>query len=329
MTFLAVINLSAALVMDSSFNKIISHFMHQQYSKARIELESILKKRPRDIDALFMQINAGQIEIIDYESYVISGFRFLKSIDSTLVILEKAIGNCSEDKKAQYLFYTGTVYGMKSLIQAKLGEWFNAIKNSRMYVALLKEALEIDTTMIEPLYGIGLVDYYIGENLKWLPFMSRKARDGLDNIEKVAESSSPLNFMAKNSLAWIYVEREEYKKADALVSSVLAEYPNNTIFLRIKARIALNVKKYNEAVTLSRRLKELSQKRNPVNWSDLFDAYQILVASLAAQGKYRDCLHEANKALDLEVPVSAKKIEYVQKHLKYIVEKKKGIEEKL
>jgi len=327
--FVIVADSHSTLILDSSIENVIARFMNQQYVKARTDIASILKEKPDNIDALFMHLNAGQIEIIDYESYVIDGYRYLKFVDSSLATFESKLQSCSHAEKARCLFYTGTVYGMKSLVLAKLGEWLKAIKFSRMYVNHLKQAREIDSTMIEPLYGIGLVNYYLGENFKWLPFMNKKARRGLQDIEKVAQSSSPLNFMAKNSLAWIYVERKEYKKADRVVSSVLSDYPNNTMFLRIKARIALYDKKYSSAIALSKKLITLSQERKPINWHDLINGYQITVASLDAAGKYKDCLQVAEKALGIEVPVSTKKIEYVKKHLDYIAIKKKNLEEKL
>jgi tetratricopeptide (TPR) repeat protein len=310
-------------------DKVISDFMNQEYAQARAKIAVVLKTDPDNIDALFMKVNAKQIEIIDYESYSNDGYRFLRLVDSILTIMEKRVQSCPIHEKAKYLFYAGTVYGMKSLVLAKVGEWINAIKFSHKYVKTLEEAHLLDPAMIETRYGIGVVNYYLAENLKWIPFMGVKAKQGLEDIEVVARSDSPLSFMAKNSLSLIYIERADFQKADALVSSVLAEYPNNTIFLRIKARVALNKQDYGTAGQLSAKLISLSSKRNPVNWCDLMDGYQISVASLDAQGRYAECLKKIASALDLQLPDSANKIEYVRKHRDYITLKKDEILRKL
>ena len=158
--------------------------------------------------------------------------------------------------------------------------------------------------------------------------MNTKIRRGIREIQKVVYSPSPLSYMAKNSLSWIYIDRREYKKADAIVSSVLAKYPENTIFLGIKARVTLLLKKYDEAIELGRKLVKVSKARHPVNWSDLMSAYQIIVTSLDAMEMYDECLQTINEVMSLEVPDSAKKIEYVQKHLDFIAIKKNKLEKK-
>ncbi len=271
--FLVVIaDLQAALVFDPGIERVIDHFMEQQYATARSELAAILKAEPDNIDALFMHLNADQIEIVDYESYKNDGYLFIRVVDSILAIMENKMRVCAKGEQARCLFYTGTIYGMKSLVLAKLGDWLKAVRFARTSVKLLEETRKLDPMFFETLYGIGLFNYYLGENLKWLPFMRGKSRKGLADVEKVAFSSSPLNFMAKNSLAWIYVERKDYQKADELVSPVLKKYPDNTIFLRIKARVALLKKDYKNAVVLGKRLVVLSRKRHPVNWADHVDA---------------------------------------------------------
>lgn len=322
-------NAFSDLAFDTCMDIVVSNLLNQQYAKAYERVENVLESDPDNIDALFMRLNAIQIEIMDYESYVLDGEKFVRTLDSTLTFFEKFIHPADVDDQVKYLFYTGTIYGMRSLILAKLGEWIPAVKNARTSVKLIKEARDLDTTLYEAFYGIGLYDYYVGVNLKWIPFMKGRARKGIRKIKKVVHSTSPLSYMARNSLSWIYIEKEEYSKADALVSPVLAKYPDNTIYLRIRARLALLLDNHEDAIIHGRRLIQLSYARNPVNWSDLVDAYQIIVASLDAMGKHEECLRIINEALDLKVPVSAKKIEYVQKHLNFITIKKKEIEKKL
>ena len=316
------------LGIDPRMDPVINNFLTQQYTKAYENVENVLKSDPDNIDALFMRLNTLQIRIIDYESYVLDGYKFNNSIDSVLIFFEKFIQPADTNEQVKYLFYKGTIYGMKGLVLAKLGEWVEGVKYARASVRLLKQAQDLDSTLYEVSYGIGLYDYYLGKNLKWIPFMNTKIRKGIRGIKRVVYSPSPLSYMAKNSLAWIYIDKREYIKADAIVSSVLAKYPENTIFLSIKARVTLLLKKYEEAIELGRKLVKLSKARNPVNWSDLISAYQIIVTSLDATEKYEECLQAINEVMSLKVPDSAKKIEYVQKHLDFITSKKNKLEEK-
>ena len=314
---------------DPRMDVVINDILNQQYLKACANVEKVLQSDPDNIDALFMRLNALQIEITDYESYMSNGYKFVRSVDSVLAFFDTFIHPPDTKGQAKILFYKGTMYGMKALVLAKIGEWVQALKYARNYIKLLKEAKDLDSTLYEVSYGIGLYNYYVGQNLKWIPFMGGRSRKGIKEIEVVAYSTSPIRFMAIHSLSWIYIERGEYVKAETVVSPVLAKYPSNTIYLGIKARASLLLKKYDEAVILGRKLVTLSQARNPVNWSELLSGYQIVVSCLDVMEKHEECLHAINEALDFKVPASAKKIEYVQKHLDFIAIKKKEIEKKL
>ena len=316
------------LDIDPRMDPVINNILTQQYTKAYENVENVLKSDPDNVDALFMRLNTLQIRIIDYESYVLDGYKFINSIDSVLIFFEKFIQPADTNEQVKYLFYLGTIYGMKGLVLAKLGEWVEGVKCARASLKLLKQALDLDSTLYETSYGIGLYNYYLGKNLKWIPFMNAKIRKGIKEVERVVYSPSPLSYMAKNSLSWIYIERREYVKTDAIVSSVLAKYPENTIFLGIKIRVTLLLKKYEEAIELGRKLARISKARNPVNWADLISAYQIIVASLDATEKYEECLQTINEVMSLEIPDSAKKNEYVQKHLDFITIKKNKLEKK-
>jgi tetratricopeptide (TPR) repeat protein len=316
------------IVIDPRMDMVVHDLLNQRYRKAHENVEAILQSDPDNMDALFMRLNAFQIEIIDYESYMLNGYTFVASVDSVLTFFDKFIQPADEKEQAKLLFYKGTLYGMKALVLAKVGEWTQALKYAREYMGRLKEARELDITLYEVSYGIGLYNYYVGHSLKWIPFMGSKSRKGIREIASVARSMSPMRYMAIHSLSWIYIERGEYEKVDALVSPVLAKYPNNTIYLGIKARASLLRERYEDALSTGRRLAELSRARNPVNWTDLLGGYQIMTACLDLMGKREECLQVIHEALALKVPASAKKIEYVQKHLDFIAIKKRDIEEK-
>ena len=102
---------------------VINDFLNQQYSQAYVNVEKILQSDPDNIDALFMRLNALQIEIIDYESYALKGYKFIKSVDSVLVFFDTFIHPANTKEQAKFLFYKGTIHGMKALVLAKIGEW--------------------------------------------------------------------------------------------------------------------------------------------------------------------------------------------------------------
>ncbi|MBD3391272.1 MAG: hypothetical protein GF418_04380 [Chitinivibrionales bacterium] len=309
---------NAAPGMNASVDSALVCLVNQEYDAAREVVGAMLREDRRDPDALYMLLTIHQTSLLDYESYAVEGHRFLQLADSVLGILEDGLSQSRGVDSVKYLFYVGNIYGGKSVILAKCGNWFQAAREALTSVSILKRVQELDSTFYAAYLGIGVFDYYLSQNLRWVPFMADKSDEGLEAIELATRASFPFNYAAQNSLSWILIDRGEFARADSVVDAVLSEFPDNTIFLRVKARIALWTHRYREAVAVSARWAELSLKRNPVNWSDLLSAYQVIVASHLERGDTAACLESAADALAFEVPVAAKKISYVRKHLAYM-----------
>jgi tetratricopeptide (TPR) repeat protein len=300
--------------IDSALTLIVK----QQYIAARQILNDVLSRDGNNFEALYLLLTTKQSELLDYESYAVDGDAFLCLADSVLRRFENSQLKSRGMDSTRYLLYIGNIYGGKSLILAKRGEWMPAVKFALTSVSMLNKAKAIDSTLYEACLGTGVFNYYLSQNLKWVPFMGDRTKEGIMEIEKSTRARFPFNYAARNSLAWIFIDRGEYAKAETIVDKVLSDYPDNTIFLRIKARIALWTGRVDQAISLSRRLCDLSAKRNPVNWSDLISGYQIIIQCYEKTGKRTESVATARQVLKFEVPQSAKRISYVKHNLQYI-----------
>jgi tetratricopeptide (TPR) repeat protein len=292
--------------------------MHQRYDQARRYLDGVLQNNPQNIDALYMQLNVNATELLDYESYPIHGDRYLHFADSILAVVETASQKATGATNLRYLFYKANVFGFIGLVQAKQEEWVPGIKNARISVKLLKSVLEKNPDLTEATLGVGMYNYYIGQNLRWLPFMNSRARDGIADVEKAATAQSPFSYGAQYNLLWILIDCGDYARADSIVSTILTHYPDNTIFVGVKAHIAHLRNEHAQAITVAQKLVSLSQNRVPVNWCDIVSGYKIIIAGLYKQGHYKECVNKIETVLSLDIPASSKKISYIGKHLNYI-----------
>lgn len=322
-------NIYAKITFDLSVDSVMIPLMKQRYDLARNYLKHILLSNPHNIDALYMQLNINATELLDYESYSINGDQYLNFADSVLKIIENVTLSTKDTSNIRYLFYKANIYGFIGLVQAKQKDLIKGIKNARTSVKLLKSVLEADPSLHEASLGIGMYNYYIGQNLRWLPFMGSKARDGIADVEKAASASSPFSYGAKYNLLWILIDRADYARADSMVSIILENYPDNTIFVSIKAHVALLRQDITNAIAYGKKLTALSQNRTPVNWCDLISGYKIIIAGLYEREQYTACLNKINEVLQLNIPASSNKISYIKKHLNYIYKKKQKIESKL
>lgn len=311
----AVTSAGVQISIDDSIDSAMMCLVAQRYDAAYESVAKILSRDARNIDALYMLLTVEQTRLLDYESYVIDGGRVLTLADSVCVVLKEELETRRGTDSLKCLFYLGNVFGGKSILLAKCGNWFLATREALASVSLLKQVKQHDSTFYAAYLGIGVFNYYLSQNLGWIPFMGDKSVEGIRDIERATQSRFPFNYAAHNSLAWILIDRGEYARADSIVNEVLAVYPDNTIFLRIKARIALWTGRFDEAINAGRRLAGLSLARSPVNWSDVLSGYEVVAESYVKSGDTLQSSEAAAHALTFEVPVMAQKLPYVRKHL--------------
>jgi hypothetical protein len=292
--------------------------IHQEYKSASEVVSRYLKEKPNDIEALYLLLATDQTRILDYESYYLNGPMFLAAADSVRLIYEKQLRSARGRDSVMCLFYLANVYGGISIIQAKTGKWLDGMRNGLTSVSMFKEVRKRCPEFYAAYFGIGVFNYYFNRNLKWIPFSESKCQEGMAYIETALNADFPFNHAAKNMLCWILIDRKEYRRADSLANSVLADYPDNTIFLRIKTMIALWSNDYQSAVRLSLNFIQLTQDRVPLNWSDLVSGYDVLVESYNKLGMKCESKEAAETILGKTIPSDFLSIPQIKSNLKMI-----------
>jgi tetratricopeptide (TPR) repeat protein len=303
-----------------------SLMVNQNYARSETLLRQTIRAHPDNMEALYLFFAVEQTKILDYESYSIETDTFDARALTTLTILNKVLPDKKGRENLNCLFYIGSTLGGMSIMQAKVGNWPAAVRSGMSSVGFFKRVIKTDPYYFPAYLGIGFFNYYISQNLKWLPFFGGRRKDGIEQIRLATKSDFPYSLVARNSLCWILVENNEFREADSVASGVLKELPDNTIFIRLKARIAFWKKEWPAAIYWSKRLIELSEKRDPVNWSDLLSGYQLLIAHYDYYGKKKETLDLCRKILSRKVPDPYSRIPYVKKHLKTIAEVQKKYE---
>lgn len=309
---------SASFAVEGIYDSAMMYLINQHYDKAAEVLSAHLAQHPLDLRARYLQFAVEQTRILDYESYIIENKKFQQMADSLRQLFEERLKVLRGVDSTICLFYCANVYGGISVMQAKTGNWFDGVKNAITSVSMLKQVKKRDSTFYAADLGLGIFNYYLSTSLKWLPFVDTKEEEGLEAIVRALKADFPYNYAAKNSLCWILIERENFRKADSIAQSVLDEFPDNTIFLRIKALVALWTGSYREALHYGRQLTKLTEKRMPVNWSDLVAGYTILVQGNYESGNKKEACAAARIILGKKVPSEYFEIPHIKKNMKYI-----------
>jgi tetratricopeptide (TPR) repeat protein len=298
---------------------VVSMTMKQNYDSADQYLDSILKKSPDDIDALYLKLIVLQSKLADYESYVIDSHKSISLAESFLSKAEKYLTSATGDELHKVTFFKGNIYGFLSLVRIKSGSAISGLKEANISNDILKNLIKQTDAFPDAFLGTGMFDYYLGYNLKWIPGLEKRASTGLANLYKATNTDSPFRYGAQSTLLWILIERGEFKKADSIAQNVLKEYPQNSLFLQIRSRAVFGAKDYEKAVSLSKSLIAFSKNRKQINYTDILSGYQLIVSSCLKQGLKNDALIFAEEGLSLTIPSYALKLEWIKKHREYLL----------
>jgi tetratricopeptide (TPR) repeat protein len=316
--FLATAAEKKTTVATSIYDSAMVHLIRQHYDRAASVLSAHLETNPLDLKAWYLQFAVEQTRILDYESYIFENKSFQVMADTIRRLFESRLQALHGTDSTTCLFYCANVYGGISVMQAKSGNWFDGVKNAIKSVSMLRLVKKRDSTFYAADLGLGIFNYYLSTSLKWLPFIDAKESEGIESIFRALNADFPYNYAAKNSLCWILIEQENFKRADSLAMSALREFPDNSIFLRIKALIALWSGSYMEALYYGHRLIGLTEKRVPLNWSDLITGYTVLVQGNYENGNIKESVDAARIILEKKVPCEYLDIPHIKKNMKYI-----------
>jgi len=320
--FISIFKLTIAQTFhwDQSVYSILNLVMKQEYDSAYKICDQRIKADSMDIDSRYLKLVTLQSQLADYESYSLEGLRCISMAESLITFLESATAiRNSPDDKEKTDFLKGNIYGILSIIKAKRGSILSSIRDARLSYGHFKRLEKSQSFFPDVLYGLGLFDYYIGDNLKWIPGVGKRARSGLDMLYAASKSNSPFRYGAKNSLVWVLLERGDFKEADSIASEVLQEYPGNTLFLQVKSRAAFGTRQYQRAIELAEQLISLSLKRDVINWSDVLSGYQLIASCHIKLGNKKKAQEIASEGLSYELCDDTLRIEWVQKHRNYLM----------
>jgi len=158
-------------------------------------------------------------------------------LESAKLISERLLKQDEKDIWNNY-FYALTE-GYLAYYDALNKNWLSAFSTGLSSVSAYEDCLELDKDFYEALVAIGSYKYWKSsktEFLNWLPFIDDEKALGIKYLQKAIKHSGYNSHLAIHSLAWIYIEQEDYKSAIKLAESALKEYPDSRIYNWVLAR---------------------------------------------------------------------------------------------
>ena len=150
-----------------------------------------------------------------------------------------------QPNRAEAWFYLGAAYGARVQWRVLREERLSAARDGSRVKDALERALELDPTLVDAKYGIGLYRYYADiapaalRMLRWLLRLPGGDReDGLRQIEEARLGGQIVRGEADYQLHLIYLWYEKRSNdALTLVRELQSRYPHNPLFYHLEAEI--------------------------------------------------------------------------------------------
>jgi tetratricopeptide (TPR) repeat protein len=281
-------------VRDTSIINIARNVWNNDYTTALKKTRQLVKSEPDNPLGYFL---LGTI----YQS-ISEEFRTDRFGDKVTGNLDRAINMAekfkdSEPENPDWFFICGASYGYRALYRAFHGSWWGAFRDGSRSSSNLKKCLEIDSTYYDAYLGLGAYKYYKTIKSKlflWLPFVSDRREEGINDIRKVIEDGVLASYNARESLLRILYEEGRYQDGAILADSLLQLNPKNIYCLLFNVLCLTELNQLDEA---SEKLNRLRKEWRKSSYHDRLGIHEAdLLSAMIAHKSGRS--EHARESLD-------------------------------
>jgi len=171
---------------------------------------------------------------------------FAREIDAA--IANAAAWTEAEPGRAEAWFYLGAAYGLRVQWRVLRAERLAAARDGKRIKDALEHAIDIDPSLHDARFGIGLYKYYadvapaVARMLRFLLLLPGGDREeGMRDMQLARERGALLRGEADYQLHWIYFWYEEQpQRGLAILQDLHARYPHNPLFLERIAEVQVD-----------------------------------------------------------------------------------------
>ncbi len=169
------------------------------------------------------------------------------------------------DDSTMILLLSG-IYGYRSLMAAKESRYMQAMKNGIAGFGFTNQLLAYSNMRADVRIGRGLYYYMVGSipsEVRWMFTLFREKgsiEKGFQELQLAAQDNSYIGDEAKMILAYLYEKEKKHQDAITYLDLLIQEYPQNPIFLFLKAS---NLRALGEQQAAFLLYRQLSEGENP------------------------------------------------------------------
>ncbi len=178
---------------------------------------------------------------------------FMKESDTVVDVCERLLDKNEQDANAK--FYLGGIYGYRGMAWQTEGSLIKAVKEGREGYSLLEEAVEERPDLYDAQMGFGLFRYLVAKaprSFHWMLKLMGITPDldgGLRMLKAAAERGTYTRNEAQLYLAQFLFNEQRHSEAFEQLDRLVARYPENTLFLILRASWLQRTGKPEDALT--------------------------------------------------------------------------------
>ena len=233
--------------VDTLVDKALNLLYYNSYSDAIAICEQVIEKYPDNPMGYLGQAAVYHIIMLNYRVSL-----FDPQYDSlttlTIKIGKKAIKQYKDDANA--FFVLGAAYGFRGLQRIRKGQWFGAFRDGIRGVSNLMKAHEMDKTIYDVYYGLGLYYYWKSARAKVLTFlrlMKDEREKGIEYLMTAVEKGEFSSTEAVFALIEIYFYEEKPEDALKAAMSIKDKFDLDPTWNYLTAKILVKLKRWDEA----------------------------------------------------------------------------------
>jgi tetratricopeptide (TPR) repeat protein len=234
--------------------------------------------------------------------------RFLRQAADAIAAAEAL--ERSQPRDAEVKLLLGLAQGSRALVDGERKNYLAAFQALRDAHRRFQEALQLDPTLVDASYGIGLYNFALGrlpallKPLVTIVLPRGDAAHGLQELERVAEQGMYLRMTARVALLHLYAGPEEkYAEALRLGRDLLQRYPGNPDLYFATAHAASELGRASEALEIARRMaRNMAEGRRHFS-PDLSARYNQLMGKIYMdQGEFAPAVEFFQRAIQAATP---------------------------
>ena len=284
--------------VDTLVDNAIEILYQKKYFDAIAMCEQVIEKYPDNPMGYLGQAAVYHIIMLNYRVSLFDP-QFDSLITLTIEVGKQAIKQYEDDANAYFVL--GAAFGFRGLQRIRKGKWFGAFRDGVRGVSNLMKAHEMDKTLYDVYYGLGLYYYWKSSKAKVLTFlrlMKDEREKGIEYLKTAVEKGKFSATEAVFALIEIYFYEEKAEDALKAAMSLKDKFATDPTWNYLTAKILVKLKRWDEAhkyfIFLLRLLEDSQFKAN----SYFAECHFGIARCKFELGDFQAARNELNKAFE-------------------------------